>query len=171
MEVWRTIPSFPLHQASSLGRVRRDPATQTCRGAKPEALSPAIRRKGYHGYRLARGDGTYANALGNRLVCEAFHGPAPTPKHEAAHGDGVPGHNTPDNLRWATSAENKADMKLHGTHRSGEAIPWARLKRSQIPEIRARLANKEPMLKIAADYNVSDSAINGIRIGRNWKDA
>src|SRR3982751_5117101 len=45
----------------------------------------------------------------HRMVAEAFHGPAPTPKHEVAHWDGDPANNRAANLRWATSKENKAD--------------------------------------------------------------
>jgi hypothetical protein len=34
-------------------------------------------------------------------VCLAYHGPKPTPFHEAAHGDGNPQNNSKENLRWA----------------------------------------------------------------------
>ena len=44
--------------------------------------------------------------LMNRLVCGAFHGPAPSPAHEVDHIDGDPGNNRAENLRWVTRAEN-----------------------------------------------------------------
>lgn len=167
-EVWKTIPSFPFYQASSIGRVRRDPSHPTNKGPKPEVLAATIGKHGYVVYRLKRGE-RWVCPQGHVLVCEAFHGPKPSPKHEVAHGDGVRSNNRPSNLRWATRAENHADKKIHGTNREGEAIPWAKLRESDIPVIRDRLANHESMRKIADDYGVSEGAINGIRIGRNWK--
>ena len=34
------------------------------------------------------------------VVCEAFHGPRPTPEHRAQHLDRNPRNNQADNLRW-----------------------------------------------------------------------
>lgn len=45
----------------------------------------------------------------NRLVCEAFHGHPPTPKHEAAHSNGDSLDNRYTNLEWQTKAENLAN--------------------------------------------------------------
>src|SRR5260221_680223 len=58
-----------------------------------------------------------------RAMCELAYGPAPSPKHEAAHSCGK-GHEAcvnPRHLRWATPKENAADKKIHGTHIKGEA--------------------------------------------------
>lgn len=44
----------------------------------------------------------------HRLVCGAFHGPAPTPFHEADHHDRDRSNNRPSNLSWKTKAENLA---------------------------------------------------------------
>lgn len=41
-----------------------------------------------------------------RLVLEAFAGPAPTPEHEANHKNGRKDDNRPDNLEWVTRQEN-----------------------------------------------------------------
>lgn len=52
-----------------------------------------------------------------RLVCEVVNGPAPTQKHDAAHGCGW-GHGgcvAQAHLRWATRRENMADARAHGT--------------------------------------------------------
>ena len=53
----------------------------------------------------------------HRLVCEITNGPAPTPKHEAAHscGNGHLGCCTKRHLSWETHAENMADKIRHGT--------------------------------------------------------
>lgn len=159
--VWKPIPSFPRYEASSEGRVRR------IGRARPLAICPS--GNGYDNYRLTR-DGKILNVSGHVAICEAFHGPKPSAAHEVAHERGDKADRSPERLRWATRTENMADKRLHGTHRSGERIPWARLKASDIPDIRTRLALGEAVSSIAADKGVSNGAINGIKIGRNWKD-
>ena len=42
----------------------------------------------------------------HRVVCEAFHGPPPTPKHTVEHKDGNRLNNHKDNLCWLTASEN-----------------------------------------------------------------
>lgn len=42
----------------------------------------------------------------SRLVCEAFHGPAPFHRAVVMHVDDDPINNWPMNLRWATQQEN-----------------------------------------------------------------
>lgn len=74
----------------------------------------------------------------HRLVCEATHGPAPTPKHEAAHscGNGHLGCVNPHHISWKTRAENFADKLTHGTHNQGSKHPLAKLAEDEIREIR-----------------------------------
>lgn len=51
----------------------------------------------------------------HRLVCEAFHGPAPEGRENALHNNGVPWDNRAVNLRWGNLSENNLDRGLHGT--------------------------------------------------------
>lgn len=53
----------------------------------------------------------------SRLICTLVHGPAPSPKHHAAHscGKGSSGCISGNHLRWATPKENIEDQKQHGT--------------------------------------------------------
>lgn len=41
-----------------------------------------------------------------RLVCEAFHGPAPEGKNNCLHKDEDASNNRPNNLKWGTQKEN-----------------------------------------------------------------
>ena len=54
--------------------------------------------------------GLYNRRFGNmkihRLVCEAFHGPAPEQKSVVIHIDEDATNNRPENLRWGTQKEN-----------------------------------------------------------------
>ena len=49
------------------------------------------------------------NWLVHRLICEAFHGMAPSDKPECDHIDRVRDNNCADNLRWVSREENLAN--------------------------------------------------------------
>lgn len=105
--------------------------------------------------------------LVSRLVCEAAHGPAPTPKHEAAHncGRGFQGCVTLKHLRWATHADNMADTLAHGTHNRGERHGMSKLSEDQVREIRA---SRGPLNEIGAHYGVSPVTVHNIMTRTNW---
>jgi hypothetical protein len=74
-----------------------------------------------------------------RLICEAFHGPAPFSEAVVMHLDEDPTNNVPSNLRWGTQKENlNAPGFLHYcSQRTGNANPrckgrrkWAHQSRS-----------------------------------------
>ena len=110
MEEWRNVPSKPGLQASSLGRVRRV-------GIVNERQSWSKPTFGHSKYRSRKSVQFYYRVAYtgfgmlkvHRLVCEAFHGPAPSPDHVVAHNDENGLNNVPDNLRWATHEENAND--------------------------------------------------------------
>ena len=77
---------FQWPQVSSIGRFR---------DTRGKVKSPIARKDGYKEAGIQN-----KNHLMNRLVCRAFHGPAPSPDHkEVDHIDGNPGNNRADNLR------------------------------------------------------------------------
>ena len=49
------------------------------------------------------------------IVCTAFRGEKPSPKHEVRHLDGDRYNNNIENLMWGTKAENEADKIKHGS--------------------------------------------------------
>lgn len=109
-ERWLTCPSYPQYQASSLGRVRRDPL-QPLR-TKPRILKAHIKSSGYYYVAIVHADGRRSDTAVHTLVCDAFHGPRPSARHEVAHRDGSRTNNLPGNIRWATHKENHEDRKL-----------------------------------------------------------
>lgn len=119
-EEWRLVPSLPEYEASSWGRVRRI-----------EYYGP-MPHGGLRKYGGVAWVGTWAKKEGRftmnfrgktyriaRMVCEAFHGPAPFPDAIAMHKDEDARHNREDNLRWSTQKENlplkNADVKWLGS--------------------------------------------------------
>lgn len=104
----------------------------------------------------------------HRFVCELVHGSPSATDLQAAHSCGVRSCVNPRHLRWATPAENSADMIIHGTAMRGSKVKRARLNEADIPLIWARIIAGDATSKIAADYNVSAGAISSIRGGKAW---
>lgn len=116
-EEWRDIPSVPQMQASSWGRVRLKPYSYTMpnggvrhyRNPKPRwgvEQKAATGRDGVPRRRLVYILGLRKCFIVARLVCEAFHGPAPKDRPIAMHLDEDPSNNKPGNLAWGTQREN-----------------------------------------------------------------
>lgn len=164
-EEWKTVPSCPRYQASSLGRIR------SMYGAgqwgikrprkEPKILSLHVNRM--HGY-LSVGLGSKRGWV-HGFVCEAFHGPCPD-GHECAHADGVRINCRAKNLSWKTPSQNQKDKELHGTFLCGERDPKHILKEHQVREIKSsHLTQKALGIK----FGVSASIIQNIVDGHNWK--
>lgn len=121
-EEWRPIPGYQAYEASSHGRVRSvdrvvpaGPGGKGRHAVKGVILSQRETPKGHLHVKLYQDN--MGRAVGvHRLVCHAFHGDPPTPKHQAAHRDGNPKNNHYDNLYWATQSQNLLDSVRHGTH-------------------------------------------------------
>lgn len=109
---------------------------------------------------------TYAH----RIACEHVNGPAPTPKHEAAHscGNGHLGCVNPHHLEWKTSYENHQDRHTHGTVAHGDSHHGAKLKADDIPKIRA-LKGALSANRIGQQYGVHHMTIRDIFSGVTWK--
>lgn len=111
-EEWRDIPSISGARASSLGRIWwpattapmphggiRAYNTVPILGVVTKASSGA--RHKYYGA-FYRGK----NYKVHRLVCEAFHGPAPKGMNVVIHENEDALDNRPCNIRWGTQKEN-----------------------------------------------------------------
>ena len=120
-EEWRLVDGIP-YEVSSYGRVR------SLRAKIPMSLIEG--KDGYLYIILRR-----RSLRINRLVCAAFHGPAPTKIHQAAHKDGNQRRNHKSNLYWATPKQNYADRIRHGTTLYGQKNPASKLKNSQALKI------------------------------------
>lgn len=135
IEEWRPVVGFErLYSVSNLGRVRRDAGGGG--NAKPgRILSQHHDRKGYVKVCLCPGDGRRNSYRIHRLVLAAFDGQAPTAEHQANHLNGNKTDNRPENLEWATNAENMAHAVAAGFLKGkarGEKNPAAKLTRGQV---------------------------------------
>lgn len=159
-EEWRVIPFAPAYEVSSFGRVRR--------AVTGRALKPRSDRHGYVRTNLQITPGGPASTrLIHQLVCEAFHGPKPSPKHSVAHNDGDRTNNRAENLRWATASENQLDRRKHGT--ASTEGGRRKLTPQAVVEIRA-MAASGCCLRAAAVYaGVALETARSAIVGRTWR--
>lgn len=129
-EIWKQIPSLPACEASSWGRVRVIPY---------EIEMPRGGTRTYGGF-ARYGDWNVTrftlffrnrNYKIARLVCEAFHGPAPIGKNVCMHLDEDASNNRSSNLEWGTQKQNLnfPGFLKYCSERTGEGNPSIRGRR------------------------------------------
>lgn len=162
---WKPCPGYEgIYCVSDHGRVMRVAPGKGTRAGR--ILTPTPNNKGYYRVSLTANGKSHLKLV-HCLVCEAFNGPRPTPKHEATHQDGDHTNNRCDNLKWATHRENMRDKIRHGTSRVGPA-KLAILNDEAVREIRSLLELGEMQRVIAARFGVARTTINNIAIGKTW---
>lgn len=172
-EKWAKIARFQMYEVSTLGRVRRTAPYTTNRFkniAVPFLMKTQNDMSGYSVISLNNGNGRKTVMI-SHLVLEAFIGPRPNSKYEAAHFDGDKGNNRPSNLRWATDLENGADKRRHGTAPRGEKSAFAKLTERDVGEIRRR--HKEECgsgfyRRVSVEYGISIRVLQKIVFRQKW---
>lgn len=126
-----------------------------------------VNGKTYRRQNVMLGTGVYARV--HRLVCAAFHGPAPSSDHEAAHLNGDPMDNRASNLAWKTKTGNEEDKIDHETGNRGSRHGMHKLTEGEVRSIRARGAAGARQVDLAREFGVSQTQICSILRGRAWK--
>lgn len=104
-----------------------------------------------------------------RVMCEARHGPPPSPSHDTAHscGKGHEGCMNAAHLSWKTRVGNMQDAIDHGTTTRGEKNTQAVLTKNDVIEIRA-MGTIAPYKVVAKAFNISTSAVGLIVRRERW---
>lgn len=131
-------------------------------GKRGHLLRQALGTNGYMVFRHSEPGRTPVTVSSHVAVCEAFHGPKPSPAHEVAHENGDKRDNRAANLSWKTRAENHADKLRHGTDSRGEKHGACKLSDQDVRDIRA---SKGSHASLARQYGVSAVHIYQIRAG------
>lgn len=168
-EEWRDIPGLEgYYQASSLSRIRSVPRTvETSHGQfrrrVGKIISQSANANGYMFVGLCW-DGKKRFKAVHRLVCLAFHGPAPDGQPHVAHNDGTRNNNVPENLRWASPSENMQDAVRHGTLGGGYTID-----EETAAQIKARLNKGESQKAIYTSLGLKKWTVQHIARGLSWR--
>lgn len=169
------IPDFPCYGATAEGEIWR--TAPLPRGSShshrplPYRLKPtSMVRGGYPVVAIADSTGRRAHRPVHRLIALAFLGPPPSAGHEVAHNDGDTANAAASNLRWATHADNMADMKLHGTYSppprlAGESNPNCSLSEADVAQIRAHYRFRQNARELAEEFGVVPATITSIANG------
>ena len=174
IEIWHPVSGFE-YEVSNLGRVRSlsrwsDVAAGGNKKAYRRTLVGRVLKLHRHlnGYLSARLHPGEQMMMVSRLVCEVFHGAAPSPEHHADHINGARDDNRAENLRWLPRAEN---LQSRATARGENAGP-SRLTEASVKEIYVRSQNVEQVtasdIALAAEFGVTRESVRNIRIHRTW---
>lgn len=171
MTEWKPLPGWEsLYEISSDGVVRSLPRqvqhyTGKLLARAGRELCGCTTARGYVKVTLCRG-GRAKGVHVHSLVAEAFHGPRPRGA-VVRHLNGDRTDNRAGNLAYGSPAENVEDMRRHGTLRTGEIHPRAKLTPADVASIRA-LAH-EPRKGLAQRFGVSVNQIDNIIHRRQWR--
>lgn len=101
-----------LYEVSSFGRVRSLPRywDNPLTGGKSKLGGNILRSTSSEKYVSVMLNPGKKTVNIHRLVCEAFHGPAPEGKNLVLHSDDNGQNNHEDNLRWGDGADNTEDQ-------------------------------------------------------------
>lgn len=149
----KPIPSSPGYFATEGGHVVR----------RGRTLIPSLNGRGYLKIKVNYGRDAYVH----RLVCEAYHGSCP-PGKQCRHLDGDRANNKPNNLVWATKAENEVDKIIHGTLQEGVKHHKSMLTENQVIEARKRARNGEQVNDVAVDMGIPYRRLLDAVTGRRY---
>jgi hypothetical protein len=149
---WRTILEWPNYRISRRGEVV---------GRHGEIRTFPI--KGYLSFNVMMGKRRKSLRV-HREVMRAFVGDRPG--LEVRHLNGDPLDCRLENLCYGTRIENEADKLMHGTSLDGSRNHQAKINEDQVQEIRSPPL---PGAALARQFNVSQTTVSNIRLGRNWR--
>ena len=170
---WKQIPNWEgVYEASSDGEIRSMTRqilsgpymAQSTRYGK--RLRQHYSKDGYKLVSLTRPSEKSKTTQVHRLVCAAFHGPAPDGA-ECCHANDVRDDNRAKNLSWGTRQSNAVEMASR--HRiKGAKHPRAKLTAFQVFMLREMPGYRGIYRDITASFGISRSVLNNIRSGNNW---
>ena len=152
-EEWQPVPSFPMYDASTLGRIRNR--------EQGHLLQNWQDRYGYIQVRLSV-DSLKKQVPVHRVVAEAFLGPANG--MTVNHRDGDKLHNAIANLEYMTNAENIEHASISGFLRG----PAERISEATAREICELLHAGRRSGEIAAQLDVTLEVVKKIRRRKTW---
>lgn len=174
-EIWKPVVGYEgFYEVSSDGQVRR--LTRQIRHSKggwrtwPGRIIRQTRSATRYCYFTACVEDGRGTLLTHVVVCTAFHGPRPSPRHVVAHWDGNSDNNHASNLRWATPEENEEDKRRHGRLLYGAKNHQSKLTADRVLEMRRLYASGEFSFQdIGVQFGVDFTTVYKIIRGLSWR--
>lgn len=159
----KIVPSFPVYAVSACGKLFRLPKGN-------QIATKIVFQHGYPSvYVRISYKGKAQNKKLHRLVCEAWLGQPPTPRHfQVNHKDGDSLNNHVDNLEWCTRSQNQRHAVDTGLKGKGELLYNAQLTDEKVHEICAALSDGALVKDLSDKYGVSKDIIRKIRAGDTY---
>lgn len=176
MEIWKKIKEYGDYEVSNYGRVKSpDFILKTPTGQsyikKGKILKPYKSKKGYL-YCDLRVDSKRKIVRIHRFVAMAFI-PNTENKPQINHIDGNKENNNVQNLEWCSNSENQKHAFEKGLQKGCFSHPNSKLTLEQVRYIKNNCvvgSKKNGMQTIAKKFNVSNSTIKQIVIGKSYKN-
>lgn len=167
-EIVMPVVGFDGYFVSSFGRVFSN-RPRNGKGLKNGEFRELTQLKCSGGRYLQFG-ATGKKILTHRAVMEAFIGPC-NKWEEVSHKDGNSHNNRLFNLEYTSHKNNERLKVLHGTSPSGERNANAKLKKSDVSEIRNRVKTegRGAGARLSKEFGVSEATISNIANGKRWK--
>jgi len=165
-EEWRDIPGYEgFYQASNKGRIKSRKTGKI--------LKPSITCYGYSQVTLCK-NRNKKNFRNGRLIAKVFI-PNPDDKPQINHKNGIKTNDYTKNLEWVTEKQNTIHAHSIGLiDNRGEKHQMVKLTESQVRRIKFIYKyygkqKKGYWKQLVISLNISKSAIDFIKSGRNWK--
>ena len=171
-EVWKPLIFDGLtkeqkFEVSNIGRVRR-----THKRTKEWQYIAGSNCKGYRIFSFRASEkGKQVTKSLHRIVAENFlKKPSAVYKH-VLHLDFVKHNNVVENLKWATKDELAAHQKTNPNYKRG-LVYNSKLSVEQVKEIKRTLRDGGKIIyaRLARKYGITQTQLNRIRKGENWKN-
>lgn len=130
IELWRTIPTYPLYQASNLGRIRNG---DTGHVLKPQPINSGATKKYFHVCVRANHSDKAVHKQVSRLIALTWLGPSDL---TVDHKDHDKANNRIDNLRYISGLDNIQRAWQSGQCRRGEEHYAAKLSYKHVLAVR-----------------------------------
>lgn len=174
-EIWKDIPDYEgFYQVSNFGRVRSIDRVVTCfkttKTRKGQILKPKPDKDGYLTIMIGKAEkqSCRKTVKVHALVASAFLGDRPQ-GHVINHIDGVKANNCPSNLEYCTAKSNTQHAYRLGLCKKGEAHQSAKLRDSEVIEIRKMAEAGMSDIAIAKLFNVRPGNIWNIKKNKTRK--
>ena len=168
-KTWKDIPEYEgIYAISDSGEVKRlcDASLGAVKAGR--VLKPRPLKTGYLRINLCK-NGTIKDFLIHRLVLITFVSPPPFEKAQVNHINGNKSDNRIENLEWVTQSQNvQHSYDQLGHHGRGETNHMTHFTKQDVLKIREMARGGMGYAAISKNFDVTDSAIKKIVLGKSW---